>query len=134
MQNEHFVPPPHQNITGRFDPAIHGLHGITTVTMADITRETDHRVLQALQELNDTFPFNVDINSGNQIGIGWAQSTIKDGRRDSSATSYLGPQFIDRPNLHVLLHSQVTRLIHTGSRNGRPTFLTAEFATSAEGK
>ncbi|KAJ7715544.1 hypothetical protein B0H16DRAFT_1249350, partial [Mycena metata] len=33
-------------------------------------------------------------------------STIKSPARSSSATSYLGPEFIDRPNLHILLPAQ----------------------------
>ena len=121
-------------MSGRFDPAVHGFHGITTVSLADITRETDHRVLETLQEFNDTFPFNIDTNSGHQLGVGWAQSMIKDGKRSSSATSYLGPQFINRPNLHVLVNAQVTRLVQTGLKNKKPTFLAVEFAASAEGR
>ncbi len=89
--------------------------------------------MQTMQELNDTFPFNLDTNSGHQLGVGWTQSTIKDGVRSSSATSYLGPEFISRPNLHVLLHAQVTRLIPTGSQNGKPTFRSVEFASDAAG-
>ncbi|THH00852.1 hypothetical protein EW026_g1736 [Hermanssonia centrifuga] len=42
-----------------------------------------------------------------------------------------GPEFISRPNLHVLLHAQVTRLIPTGSQNGKPTFRSVEFASDA---
>lgn len=31
---------------------------------------TDNRVLQATQQLSSDFPFNLDSNSGNTIGIG----------------------------------------------------------------
>ena len=31
---------------------------------------TDHRVLQATQQLSSEFPFNLDQNSGNTIGVG----------------------------------------------------------------
>lgn len=49
---------------------------------------------------------------------------MKNGSRSSSATSYLAPQFINRPNLHVLLHSRVTRVLPSGSNSA---FRTVEF-------
>ncbi|KAK7017372.1 mitochondrial choline dehydrogenase [Favolaschia claudopus] len=42
------------------------------------------------------------------------------GQRSSAATSYLGPDFISRPNLHVLVNSRVTKLVQTGEENGKP--------------
>ncbi|KAJ7910769.1 GMC oxidoreductase-domain-containing protein [Mycena leptocephala] len=54
---------------------------------------------------------------------GWGQATAQNGSRSSSATSYLGPQFAAYPNLHVLLHTRVTRVLPTTS-NG---FRTVEF-------
>ncbi|KAJ7693992.1 glucose-methanol-choline oxidoreductase, partial [Mycena metata] len=50
-------------------------------------------------------------------GIGWLQSTIKSPARSSSATSYLGPEFIDRPNLHILLPAQVSKLFMQGKES-----------------
>ncbi|KAF8146223.1 GMC oxidoreductase-domain-containing protein, partial [Mycena galopus ATCC 62051] len=40
-------------------------------------------------------------------------------------TSYLGPEFINRTNLHVLIQAQVSRLIQTASNP--PTFKSVEF-------
>jgi choline dehydrogenase-like flavoprotein len=60
---------------------------------------------------------------------GWVQSTIKNGSRSSAATSYLSPSFIVRPNLHILLHARVTRLI----TNGPNQFQTVEFVQDLEG-
>lgn len=61
---------------------------------------------------------------------GFTQFTIKDGARSSSATSYLGPQFIKRRNLNVLLHARVSRVLSTGTVNGQPVLQTVEFKSS----
>jgi choline dehydrogenase-like flavoprotein len=55
------------------------------------------------------------MNAGNPIGVGWAQATISDGQRSSSATSYLSSAYISRPNLSVLLNAEVTRVIQEAS-------------------
>ncbi|KAJ7510655.1 aryl-alcohol oxidase [Mycena galericulata] len=68
------------------------------------------------------FPFKIDMNSGTPLGVGWLQSTIKGGQRSSAATSYLGPSFISRPNLHVVVNTRVTRIIQTGVDHGNPAF------------
>ena len=67
--------------------------------------------------------------------LGWTQSTIKGGQRSSSATSYLAPQFIGRPNLHVVLGARVTRLVKTSklSSIGLPVFRTVEVAINVTG-
>lgn len=55
--------------------------------------------------------------------VGWVQSTINRGVRSSSATSYLAPNFISRPNLNVVLHARVTKVLSSGNSSnasGRP--------------
>ncbi|KAJ7723574.1 aryl-alcohol oxidase, partial [Mycena metata] len=112
-KNERFsAPADHHNTTGQFDPLVHGFNGINTVSLAGFPSPVDDRIIETTKEL-DEFPFNLDMNSGAQLGIGWGQATIKDGARSSSATSYLAPQFVARPNLHVLLHARVTRVLQT---------------------
>ncbi|KAJ7249687.1 aryl-alcohol-oxidase from pleurotus Eryingii [Mycena rebaudengoi] len=116
------VPPDHHNTTGQFDPAVHGFNGINTISLAGFPNDIDSQFIQTTDELAE-FPFNLDMNSGYQLGVGWLQSTIKDGSRSSSATSYLAPQFLNRPNLHVLLNARVTRILPTGA----DAFRTVEF-------
>ncbi|KAJ7871788.1 aryl-alcohol-oxidase from pleurotus Eryingii [Mycena leptocephala] len=112
-KNEHFsTPSDHHNTTGQFNPVVHGFHGINSVSLAGFPSPVDSRVIETTTELEE-FPFNLDMNSGYQLGIGWGQATIKNGSRSSSATSYLAPQFVARPNLHVLLHARVTRVLPT---------------------
>ncbi|KAG6908850.1 hypothetical protein DXG01_003016 [Tephrocybe rancida] len=123
------APADHHNATGQFDPAVHGFHGINAVSLGAFPHPSDPRVIQTTSELPDDFPFNLDMNSGNPLGLGWLQVTIKRGERSSSATSYLGAKFIDRQNLHVLLNTRVTRLLETRAPGpSQPVIRTVEFA------
>ncbi|KAK0459380.1 alcohol oxidase [Desarmillaria tabescens] len=133
-KNERVVPPSdHHNTTGQFDPAVHGFNGINSVSLPGVSRHTDSRVIQTTSELPDDFPFNLDYNSGYQLGIGWTQYTIGNGTRSSSQTSYLGSTYIGRPNLHVLIHTHVTRILQSNTKftNDRLTFGAVEFTQDA---
>ncbi|KAG5219615.1 ATP-dependent RNA helicase [Salix suchowensis] len=109
------------NTTGQFDPAWHG-NGPLRTSLPGFPAVIDPLVIQTTQVLSDEFPFNLDINSGNPLGIGWTQSTIANGTRQSSAVAYLGPVLF-RSNLDVLINTQVTRLIQTGRVGGKPIFV-----------
>ncbi|PFH46834.1 GMC oxidoreductase, partial [Amanita thiersii Skay4041] len=113
--NEHFVPPANNhNITGEFDPTVHLFSGVNSVSLPGFAQVTDKLVFEATKQLSDKFPFNRHMNGGNHLGIGWMQSTVThEGRRSSSAVSYLNDQVLRRKNLDVLIHAQVTRLITT---------------------
>ncbi|KAJ7282879.1 hypothetical protein C8J57DRAFT_53851 [Mycena rebaudengoi] len=130
-KNERFSPPADRhNTSGQFNPAFHGFKGMTGVSLAGYQHPFSQRVFNAVDEMSAEFPYNVDMNSGDEIGIGWTQATIRGGERSSSATAYLAPVFLRRPNLHVMINAQVTRVVKTG--NG--AFRTVEFATNAQGK
>ncbi|KAJ8695629.1 hypothetical protein PTI98_008210 [Pleurotus ostreatus] len=109
---------PVNNSLHLFRPEVHGFRGMTSVTLSKTRHSIDDRMLKATEESSE-FPFNTDYNSGQPLGFGWAQSTItSSGRRDSSATSYLGARFIRRANLHVLLNHRVLRLLPAPSGPG----------------
>ncbi|KAF4579468.1 hypothetical protein EYR36_001281 [Pleurotus pulmonarius] len=131
-QNELWSPPSSNRPTeGEFDPSVHGRDGLVGVSLPSILQPIDNRVLQTTRE-NGEFPFNLDVNSGHHLGIGWLQSTVTSaGSRASSATSYLGNGVIDRPNLDVLLDAQVTRLLLSNATNG-VTFDIVEFVSGAD--
>ncbi|KAJ7650798.1 alcohol oxidase [Roridomyces roridus] len=122
-KNERFtLPSDNHNITGEFDPAVHGFDGVNSVTLPGFPSPPDAHVIQATTELEE-FKFNLDMNSGSQLGIGWVQATIDNGSRSSAgvytilvvprsaATSYLNSEVTSRPNLHVLLNARVTRVL-----------------------
>ncbi|KAG5219617.1 GMC oxidoreductase [Salix suchowensis] len=112
--------------TGEFDPAWHG-NGPLLTSVAGYPAVIDPLVIGTTQEAAE-FPYNVDGNSGNPLGISWVQSTIANGTRQSSAIAYLWPA-LNRPNLDVLIHTQATRLIQTGRTGATPIFRSVEFAT-----
>ncbi|OBZ73035.1 Pyranose dehydrogenase 1 [Grifola frondosa] len=103
-------------ITGEIDPSIHGTSGPLDITLPGYPE----------------FPFNLDMNSGNTIGVGWAQYTIGDGSRASSSTAYVEP-FLSRANFDVLIQTQVTKVIQTGTQSGTPVFRGVQFAQSSSG-
>ncbi len=68
------------------------------------------------------------------VQIGWSESTIDtNGRRISSATAYLTPAVVNRPNLDILLHSQVTRLLSSDPADATK-FTAVEFVESVNRK
>ncbi|KAF4616043.1 hypothetical protein D9613_011414 [Agrocybe pediades] len=120
--HEKFVPPADgHNTTGQFIPEKHGFKGVTSISLPGNSQGIDARVLSTLDELKSEFPFNPDMGGGDILGIGWAQSSIGNGTRSSSSTSYLRDAN-SRPNLHVLIHATVTKLIPNGFKNGRVSF------------
>ncbi|KAJ7282855.1 alcohol oxidase [Mycena rebaudengoi] len=133
-KNERFSPPvDHSNISRQFNPAVHGFDGINTVSLPAFPRGTDALIIQTTSDLRDEFPFNLDMNSGDHLGIGWTQSTIKNGTRSSSATSYLAPKYLNRRNLHVMLNTRATRVLRSDAGSRNPEFRTVEFSPSTGG-
>ncbi|KAJ6563154.1 pyranose dehydrogenase [Mycena vulgaris] len=114
LKNEKWTAPAdNHNTQGQFNPAVHGTQGPISVSLSGFSwSEFEQRVIQTTNELPDDFPFNLDMNSGQPLGIGWLQYTIGHGERSSSATGYLTPEIIQRPNLDVLLHAQVSKLVN----------------------
>ncbi|KAJ6551444.1 hypothetical protein B0H19DRAFT_1264088 [Mycena capillaripes] len=132
LKNEKWSPPADlHNTIGQFNPSVHSTKGINAVSLNGFSWPVfQHYILQTTKELPDEFPFNLDMNSGSPLGVGecWLQSTIGDGMRSTSATSYLGPKFIQRRNLHVLLHARVSKLVNAHKAGGHLAFRDVEFA------
>ncbi|KAF8989830.1 pyranose dehydrogenase [Cyathus striatus] len=111
-KNEHFVlPGDGHSIDGQFNPKYHSFTGINFVTVTGYARPFDNVYLQASKELENEFPFDLDMNDGTPLGLCWKQATIVNGTRSSAATSYLGPRFINRHNLDVVLNTRVSRVL-----------------------
>ncbi|KAI0676239.1 hypothetical protein C8Q78DRAFT_1065147 [Trametes maxima] len=102
------------NVSGRFSPEVHGFDGVIGVSVPGAARAIDSRVIAVTKEEPNLFPFREDMNSGEHLGVGWAQALIDRGVR-SSSKSYLAPRYLSRPNLDVLLHARVSRVVSTGS-------------------
>ncbi|EEB92843.1 hypothetical protein MPER_08585, partial [Moniliophthora perniciosa FA553] len=79
------------------------------------------------------FAFNLDYNSGDTLGIGWAQYSTGGGIHNSAATAYLQPA-IPRSNLDVLIHTRATKLYPSDySTKGTPRIRTVEIASDGNG-
>ncbi|KAG6810812.1 hypothetical protein H0H92_010202 [Tricholoma furcatifolium] len=118
-QNEGWTAPADDHDTDKqFDPSVHGFNGVNFVSLPGYQHEIDHHVIRTTHQLPEEFPYNIDMNSGHQLGIGWTQSTIGHGTRSSSATSYLAPRYLARDNLFVVVNTKVLRVIQTSIRQG----------------
>lgn len=121
LKAERFTQPQDgHNTVGEFDPRFHGFNGVLKTSLPNFPMATDGRVLNVTKTNPKQFPFRLDQNSGNNIGIGWAQTTTGGGERSSSSTAYLRP-ILDRPNLDVVINAQVTRLINIGGTGNSAT-------------
>ena len=70
-QLETFTPPRDgHNTTGQFDPSVHGFSGPLLVALAGFPVDTDARCYNNTQVDPEQFPFTVDMNGGDTIGIG----------------------------------------------------------------
>ncbi len=49
---------------------MHNYDGMVSVSLAEYPQDIDERIIQATAELPDEFPFNRDLNSGYNLGIG----------------------------------------------------------------
>ncbi|KAJ3992054.1 alcohol oxidase [Lentinula boryana] len=107
---ETFGPPADgHNITGQFDPSVHGFSGPLGVSLPGYSQTLDSLVLETLN--NSSFPYNEDSNSGSELGFAWQVSTINNGTRTTAATAYLADNYLARPNLDVVVNALVTRVL-----------------------
>jgi choline dehydrogenase len=86
----------------------HGQGGPLTVTSSAPPESLVARYLEAAQQAG--LALNPDFNGASQMGCGLYQRTIRDGQRCSSADAFLRPA-ISRPNLTLVTHSHVSRLL-----------------------
>ncbi|KAF9258140.1 pyranose dehydrogenase [Marasmius fiardii PR-910] len=120
LRNEMVTPPAdHHNTQDQYNPAVHGDSGVNPGSLPGFPTPMDDRILETTRELSSEFPFNLDYNSGYQLGIGWGIATILNGARSSSSSSYLAPKYAKRTNLHVVLNSRVTRVLPSSDKSSR---------------
>ncbi|KAJ7176455.1 aryl-alcohol oxidase [Mycena filopes] len=81
FKNEKWTPPvDHHDTRGQFDPRVHSTTGINAVSLSGFSWPTfENHVLAAAAQQPKDWHFNLDMNSGKPLGIGWLQNTIKSG-------------------------------------------------------
>jgi choline dehydrogenase len=95
------------------DPAIRGHDGPLVVSPADPPNPVLAACLNAARERG--FPGAADISGGLEVGFGFTDLNIVNGKRQSAADAYLLP-VLHRPNLELLTNTMVHRLCITQSR------------------
>lgn len=94
------------------DPA-HGVGGPLAVSDTGAPHPLCEAYIHACGELG--IPRRTDFNAGEQEGAGYFQLTTRRGRRCSAAVAYLHP-IRGRPNLQIVTHAHVTRIVVEGRR------------------
>ena len=89
------------------DPGYHGVGGYLTVTQFPYHPPLSHAILQAGLEMG--YPIR-DLNGVSHTGFAIAQTTTRNGSRLSVSRAFLRP-IKDRPNLHILLNTTVTKIL-----------------------
>lgn len=91
----------------------HGIGGYLSIDTFGSRDSFNDRLKQGANEL--TFIDIKDPNADTPVGFFSTQATIKDGERMSTAKAYLSP-IRDRPNLFVMKHTVVTKILFSGKR------------------
>ena len=90
-----------------FDNEFHGKNGPLNVSKI---RHKNKSVDDFVKTGSSIFGFNEDFNGESQEGVGYYQTTQKDGKRCSAAKAYLVP-ILDRENLTILTDTNVDKII-----------------------
>lgn len=92
-----------------FENAFHNKNGLLNVGQAKRFKTPYATTfIEACKEVG--FNYNEDYNGANQKGASYFQFTIKNGKRNSTATAFLKP-VLKRKNLDVITHSTTKRVI-----------------------
>jgi choline dehydrogenase len=92
----------------RFSNTYHGVDGPLAVSDPVSPLKITAAFIRAAQEAG--IPYNPDFNGAEQEGVGYHQTTTRNGRRGSAAVSYLRPER-GRKNLKVITGAQVSRIV-----------------------
>ncbi|EIN11653.1 aryl-alcohol oxidase-like protein [Punctularia strigosozonata HHB-11173 SS5] len=129
LRNEGFMAPRPTKYDPRYNPRVHSYSGRVSVSLPEFLWPQVTHVQETLNYLPVEYPFKLDYNDGNPLGVGWVQATIDNGERSSSATAYLPKEVLLRRNLHIVLRAQVTK-IQSRSSDNPPRFDAVEFASN----
>ncbi len=98
----------------------HGAGGPMHVTSQFEPHPTTKRIVDAAVEAGYTF--NPDCNGADSEGVGYVQLTAKDGKRESTAVSFLRPA-LERENLSLLTNSRVQNVNFDGKKATGITYI-----------
>lgn len=64
------APADHHNTAGQYDPLIHTSKGLLATSLDGFPTPVDNQVIDTIHRLGGIFKFNLDYNSGSQLGMG----------------------------------------------------------------
>jgi len=111
----------------RFSNQYHGTDGPLAVSDPISPLKISAAFVKAAQETG--IPYNPDFNGAQQEGVGFHQTTTRDGRRCSAAVAYLRPA-LKRKNLTVITRAQVARIVVENGRAVAVDYRRDESSTS----
>ena len=92
----------------------HAKGGELNVTDVKMQYPISEAYIQAAESVG--LPRNEDINGETQEGIGYVQVNMKGGQRWSSADAFLNAEVKQRPNLTIVTHAHVRRVLLDGKK------------------
>ncbi|MBT4908196.1 MAG: choline dehydrogenase, partial [Rhodospirillaceae bacterium] len=98
---------------GEGDDTYRGRDGELAVTDVDRRDPVSDAFIEGVANLG--IPRGLDYNGAQQEGVGYFQRTILNGRRMSAARAFLKPAR-HRPNLTIVTHAQVSKILFDGRR------------------
>ncbi|BFM10017.1 GMC family oxidoreductase N-terminal domain-containing protein [Simiduia litorea] len=98
----------------RGESEFHGVGGPLNVAEIRNHHKLCEAFIAAGVELGEKY--NADFNGADQEGLGWFQTTQKNGQRHSAAAAYLHPVLAQRRNLTVITKALTRRVLFEGKR------------------
>ncbi len=102
-----------ENLASGGSDELHGRSGELRLSWIEDLHNSSVAFMEACKEAG--LPFNEDVNSGNQDGVGYLTGNIYKGRRQSTARAFLDP-VRSRPNLDISTSVLVTRIVFEEGR------------------
>ncbi|CAC5396732.1 Oxygen-dependent choline dehydrogenase [Mytilus coruscus] len=101
----YFIKTEDYQMPNEYDSAYHGKGGFMKLTDSSLTS-----LVEVYRRSAEEIGYRtVDANGEDQIGFSYAQASVYNGERCSTASCYLRP-IISRPNLHISIDSFVTKI------------------------
>ncbi|KAK5638301.1 hypothetical protein RI129_012596 [Pyrocoelia pectoralis] len=95
------------------DLAYHGSGGLLTVTDVPYRTGSAQLFVEGFREMG--YPY-VDYNGASQMGVSFAQATLRKGRRCSAEKAFIRPAKV-RSNLKICLHSHVSKILCSSDKS-----------------
>ncbi|XP_063697685.1 4-pyridoxate dehydrogenase-like [Culicoides brevitarsis] len=98
---------------GEFDPNVHGTEGKMNTNFVNYRTQMAEDVYKAARNVG--YAWDLDYNSGSQLGVHYLQCNTFEGKREDTGTRYIR-DVLPRSNLVVSLDSHVTQILFEGNK------------------